>query len=86
MDLKQRFEAAVEESKNLPSRPDNQTLLQLYGLFKQASLGDNPGVKPSNPFDIVGKAKYEAWAKWTGMPAEEAMTKYLEIFEKLKSA
>jgi diazepam-binding inhibitor (GABA receptor modulator, acyl-CoA-binding protein) len=86
MDLKQRFEAAVEQSKNLSSRPDNQTLLQLYGLFKQASLGDNPGEKPSNPFDIVGRAKYEAWAKWAGTSAEDAMTKYLEIFEKLKSA
>ena len=66
-DLKSRFEAAVANSKNLSERPDNATLLKIYALFKQATAGDVEGKRPGFT-DMVGRAKYDAWAEqfWTG--------------------
>jgi acyl-CoA-binding protein len=60
-DLAQRFEQAVAESKNLPERPDNMTLLKLYALYKQGSAGDVEGKRPGFT-DMVGRAKFDAWA------------------------
>ena len=42
-DLQQRFEAAVAQSKTLPERPDNATLLEIYALYKQGTSGDARG-------------------------------------------
>lgn len=84
MDLKEQFEQAVAESKSLPERPGNDTLLQLYSLYKQASEGDINANPPSNPFDFVAKAKYEAWAGLKGKSSTEAMTEYVELIKKLK--
>lgn len=84
MDLKGQFEQAVAESKSLPERPGNDTLLQLYSLYKQASEGDINADPPSNPFDFVAKAKYEAWAGLKGKSSTEAMTEYVELIKKLK--
>lgn len=84
MDLKEQFEQAVTESKSLPERPGNDTLLQLYSLYKQASEGDINADPPSNPFDFVAKAKYEAWAGLKGKSTTEAMTEYVELIKKLK--
>lgn len=84
MDLKEQFEQAVTESKSLPEKPGNDTLLQLYSLYKQASEGDINADPPSNPFDFVAKAKYEAWAGLKGKSSTEAMTEYVELVKKLK--
>lgn len=84
MNLKEQFEQAVAESKNLPERPGNDTLLQLYSLYKQATTGDVNTDPPSNPFDFVGKAKYEAWAALKGKSSTEAMTEYIELIKKLR--
>lgn len=84
MDLKEQFEQAVTESKSLPEKPGNDTLLQLYSLYKQASEGDINTDPPSNPFDFVAKAKYEAWAGLKGKSSTEAMTEYVELIKKLK--
>ncbi|NCT66134.1 MAG: acyl-CoA-binding protein [Rhodanobacteraceae bacterium] len=81
-DLKSRFEKAAADVKNLPERPDNDTLLKLYALYKQASEGDVSGPKPGF-FDFVGTAKYEAWAKLKGTRSEDAMQKYVDLVEKL---
>ena len=59
-DLKTKFEAAVANSKNLSERPDNMTLLKLYALYKQGSVGDNTDKKPGFT-DMVGRAKWDAW-------------------------
>ena len=59
-ELKARFESAVAESKQLPQRPDNQTLLKIYALYKQATEGDNGGKRPGFT-DMVGRAKFDAW-------------------------
>ena len=85
MELKEQFEQAAADSKNLPSKPSNETLLQLYSLYKQGSIGDVNIEPPSNPFDFVAKAKYDAWAWLKGKSATEAMTAYIELITKLKS-
>lgn len=85
MDLKSRFEQAVADSKNLSDRPSNDTLLQLYSYYKQATEGDINVDPPSNPFDFVSKAKFEAWAALKGKTRETAMEEYVELIEKLKN-
>ena len=81
-DLKSRFEQAAKDVQTLPERPDNDTLLRLYALYKQGSEGDVHGPKPGF-FDFVGTAKYEAWSKLTGMPQAEAKQKYVDLVKKL---
>jgi diazepam-binding inhibitor (GABA receptor modulating acyl-CoA-binding protein) len=85
MELTQEFVKAAEESKSLKDRPSNDTLLQLYSLYKQAKEGDNNSDPPSNPFDFVAKAKYEAWATLRGKSSFSAMEEYIELIKKLKA-
>ncbi|HRH36092.1 MAG TPA: acyl-CoA-binding protein [Catalimonadaceae bacterium] len=84
MDLKTQFETAVTESKQLAEKPSNDILLQLYSLFKQATEGDVSGDPPSNPFDIVNRAKYEAWSSQKGKTSDEAMKEYVDLVARLK--
>ena len=83
MGLKEQFEQAQADSKNLPERPDNTTLLQIYALFKQASAGDVEGKRPGFG-DMVGRAKWDAWEKQKGMSSDEAMQAYVDLIESLK--
>ena len=85
MDLKALFEKAVKESRELADKPSNDTLLQLYSFFKQATEGDVHTDPPANSFDFVAKAKYEAWASLKSRSKEEAMQEYINLVEKLKS-
>jgi diazepam-binding inhibitor (GABA receptor modulator, acyl-CoA-binding protein) len=85
MDIKDQFETAVKESKSLAEKPSNETLLQLYSLYKQATEGDNMSEPPSNPFDFVAKAKYEAWSGLSGKPKDKAMQEYVDLVTKLKN-
>lgn len=84
MELQQLFEQAVANSKLLSEKPDNETLLKLYSLFKQATEGDTAESGPSNPFDFVAKFKHEAWAKLAGTSKESAMQQYVDLVTKLK--
>ena len=86
MELKEQFEQAAAESKNLSSKPDNETLLQLYSLYKQGSIGEVNTEPPSNPFDFVAKAKYEAWAGLKGKSSEDAMFEYVALINRLKKS
>jgi diazepam-binding inhibitor (GABA receptor modulating acyl-CoA-binding protein) len=81
-DLKARFDEAVANSKKLSERPDNATLLKLYGLYKQASAGDVTEKKPGFS-DMVGRAKWDAWNALKGRSAEEAMQQYIDLVESL---
>lgn len=81
-DLKQQFEKAATDVKGLTERPDNDTMLRLYALYKQGSEGDVKGPKPGF-FDFVGSAKYEAWEKLQGTSPEQAMQKYIDLVKKL---
>lgn len=84
MSVTEQFEQAVSESKNLAQRPSNDSLLQLYSLYKQATEGDINVDPPINPFDFVSKAKYEAWAGMIGKSREEAMKEYVDLIGKLR--
>lgn len=84
MELQQQFEKAAEASKTLTEKPSNEILLQLYALYKQGSVGDIDIDPPSNPFDIVGKAKFNAWEGLKGKPREEAMQEYVDLVVRLK--
>ena len=81
-DLQSRFEQAAKDVQGLSERPDNDTLLRLYALFKQGSDGDVHGEKPGF-FDFVGTAKYEAWAKLKGTAPDDAKQKYVDLVKKL---
>lgn len=81
-DLNQEFEQASERVKQLEQRPDNDTLLKLYALYKQGAEGDVSGERPGF-FDFVGVAKYEAWEKLKGTDQEEAMKRYIELVNSL---
>lgn len=81
-DLQTSFERASSAIQSLPERPDNETLLRLYALYKQGSEGDVSGDKPGF-FDFVGTAKYEAWAKLEGTSQQEAQKKYVELVKRL---
>lgn len=83
-ELETRFQQAVTESKTLDERPDNMTLLQLYALYKQATGGDVEGDRPGFT-DMVGRAKWDAWNALKGTPAEQAMQRYIDLVESLKS-
>lgn len=81
-DLQQQFEAAVVRSKELTKRPDNEELLELYALFKQATEGDVAGDRPGG-FDFKAIAKYDAWADKKGLAKEQAMQDYIKFVERL---
>lgn len=81
-DLQARFEQAAKDVQGLSERPDNDTLLRLYALYKQGAEGDVTGPKPGF-FDFVGTAKYEAWAKLQGTAQDDARQKYIDLVKKL---
>jgi diazepam-binding inhibitor (GABA receptor modulator, acyl-CoA-binding protein) len=82
-DLKAQFEAAMADSKNLAERPDNATLLKIYSLYKQGSVGDNTDKKPGFG-DMVGRAKWDAWNGLKGTSTDDAMQQYVDLIESLK--
>lgn len=81
-DLKNKFDAAAADSKNLSEAPGNDVKLKMYGLFKQAGAGDVTGSRPGFT-DIVGRAKYDAWAAVKGTSTEDAMQQYIDLVESL---
>lgn len=85
MSLQEQFAQAQADSKNLPERPDNMTLLKIYALFKQGSAGDANGDRPGMT-DFVARAKFDAWAELKGTSQEDAMQQYINLIEDLKSA
>jgi acyl-CoA-binding protein len=83
MSLQEQFAQAQAESKNLPERPDNMTLLKIYALYKQGSSGDATGERPGMT-DFVNRAKFDAWAALNGTSQEDAMQQYIDLIEELK--
>ena len=82
-DLNTAFEAAKEASMNLSERPDNPTLLKLYGLYKQGAVGDNNETKPGFT-DFVASAKWSAWNQLKGLGQDEAKQQYIDLVESLE--
>lgn len=81
--LETTFAEAAQSIKQLPSQPDNDTLLKLYAFYKQATQGDANGKRPGFT-DFVGRAKYDAWAELKGTAREAAMQSYVDLVEQLK--
>ena len=82
-DLATRFAQALADSKTLDERPDNATLLKLYALYKQATDGDASGKRPGFT-DMIGRAKFDAWAEIKGTSKDDAMQQYVSLIEDLK--
>lgn len=83
MSLQEQFDQALADSKNLPERPDNMTLLKIYALYKQASGGDAQGERPGFT-EMVARAKFDAWDSLKGTSKEDAMQQYIDLIEDLK--
>ena len=81
MELDERFEDASKRVKTLPNQP-NDVLLNLYGLFKQATAGDVTGKRPGM-LDLRGRAKYDAWASRKGMTQDKAKEEYISYVDSL---
>lgn len=77
-DLKAQFDAAAAASKTLAERPDNSTLLRLYALYKQGTVGDVEGRRPGFT-DMVGRAKFDAWSALKGTGRDDAMRQYVDL-------
>lgn len=82
MALADDFRSAQERVKTLTTRPSNDTLLELYSLFKQATEGDVRGKRPGM-LDLRGRAKYDAWAGRKGLGQDDAMRRYVELVDRL---
>jgi acyl-CoA-binding protein len=82
-DLQTQFEKAADKVMGLPKRPDDKTLLKLYGLYKQATEGNIKGKRPGFT-DVKGRAKYDAWSRLRGKSPEWAMGEYVKLVEKLQ--
>jgi acyl-CoA-binding protein len=84
-ELEDAFLHATRAMRCLPARPDNDTLLQLYALYTQATEGDVQAPPPGF-FDFVGSAKHEAWRALRGMPQADAMQRYVDLVGALSSS
>lgn len=82
-DLETQFKQALNDVNALTERPNNETMLKLYSLYKQGTEGDVTGDKPGF-FDFVGVAKYEAWEKLKGTSQDHAKEQYIGLVEQLK--
>ena len=82
-DLQARFVRAQQDANALAERPDNNTMLRLYALYKQATQGDATG-EPPGGFDFVRRAKFDAWSAIKGTAAKDAMQQYIELVTSLR--
>jgi len=81
--LQDQFAQAQTDANTLTKRPDNDIMLRLYALYKQATQGDATGERPSG-FDFVRRAKFDAWSNVKGISTEEAMQQYVDLVASLR--
>jgi acyl-CoA-binding protein len=81
-DLEKEFNRAAEDVKTLKEKPGDDVMLELYALYKQVTVGDVTGDRPG-PFDFVGRAKYDAWARQKGTSRQKAMQEYIALVKGL---
>lgn len=82
MTLTEQFEDAQKRVKTLTDSPGNEALLELYALYKQSTAGDVAGSRPGF-LDMVGRAKFDAWAKRKGTAKDAAMEQYVKVVDRL---
>ena len=83
MPLEEDFKSAAERLTQLPKRPQNDILLQLYALYKQGNNGDVTGERPGFA-DFEGRAKFDSWNKLQGKSMEDAKNEYIALVEQLE--
>jgi len=83
MATNEEFESAAKRVQNLPQKPGNDTLLELYGLYKQASEGDVSTKRPGM-LDVKGRAKWDAWSSRKGLSKDDARDKYVALVQRLE--
>ncbi|KAM8978941.1 acyl-CoA-binding domain-containing protein 7 [Antechinus flavipes] len=85
MSLQNDFHNAAEDVRKLKTRPNDEELKDLYGLYKQSIVGDID-IECPGMLDLKGKAKWEAWNLQKGLSKEDAMSAYIskakELIEK----
>lgn len=81
-ELREIFDQAAADVQQLRNRPENDILLKLYAYYKQATVGDVRGKRPGFT-GFAGRAKFDAWKKQKGMPAEDAMQAYIDLVNDL---
>jgi acyl-CoA-binding protein len=84
-DLQAQFETAAQEAQALPEKPSNENLLLLYSYYKQATSGDVDGKRPGFT-NMVGRAKYDAWANLKGTSQDDAKQSYVDLVAQLKTS
>lgn len=82
MDINESFQSALEKVQSFDTRPSNENLLKMYGLYKQATEGNVQGDRPGG-FDFKAIAKYDSWASLRDMSKEEAMQSYIDLIGSL---
>lgn len=82
MALADDFAKAQERVKTLKTAPSNDTLLELYSLYKQGTVGDVEGKRPGM-LDLKGRAKFDAWAGRKGLTKDAAMQQYVALVNRL---
>lgn len=78
------LEDAAALTTKFTSRPSNEELLKLYGLYKQATEGDNETERPGG-FDFKAAAKYNAWLNFKGKSKSDASDEYITLVEELST-
>ena len=82
MECKEAFLDAKARLEKLTERPGNDELLKMYGLVKQAEVGDINRKKPGM-FDLKGQFKWKAWKGFEGVSSEDAMNQFVTFAEEL---
>lgn len=82
MSLEDKFNVSAEAVKNLTTSPNNEELLELYGLYKQATVGDVNTQRPGM-LDLKGKSKWDAWSGRKGLAKDAAMEQYITKVDSL---
>ncbi|XP_034175524.1 acyl-CoA-binding protein homolog [Osmia lignaria lignaria] len=83
MSLDQKFQEAAEAVKSLTKRPSDNEFLELYALYKQATVGNVNTSKPG-ALDLKGKAKWEAWKSKENMSKDDAKEAYIKFVNTLQ--
>ncbi|XP_049438997.1 acyl-CoA-binding domain-containing protein 7 [Epinephelus fuscoguttatus] len=84
MSSQAEFEKMAADVKNVKTRPTDQELLDLYGLYKQSVVGEINTERPGIT-DLKGKAKWDAWNSRKGMSKEDAMSAYITLAKEIIS-
>ena len=72
----------VAENSAAMDKLPNDKKADIYGLFKQATVGDINTERPGM-LDFKGKAKWDAWSSKKGITQEEAKQAYIDLINDL---